>query len=274
MKKLCVIGDPVAHSLSPRIQQCMIDCTGAAYRYEIHPVACGELADFVAELRRGVWDGCNVTMPHKKAIVPLLDELTDAAAACGAVNTVRMDGGRVIGHNTDGQGFLDSLTARGFSVAGKRVLLLGAGGAGEAVAAALLGAGVEKLWICNRDLSRAAVLALRDPVRVEAIPFAHDAMCAAAGACDLLVNATPLGMSGKAAFADLRFLAQAGRDTVVYDLVYHPHCTLLLQEAERLGLQTVGGMELLIHQAMLSFAFFTGEAVDKAAMKQRIYQVL
>ena len=126
-KKLYLIGDPVDHSLSPLLHGAMIAQTGVHYTYEVRRVQPRDLADFVAEAKAGGCAGFNVTMPHKEAILPLLDELSPAAAACGAVNTVCIKNGRAIGYNTDGQGFVDSLRARGLEPEGKTVLLLGTG---------------------------------------------------------------------------------------------------------------------------------------------------
>ena len=127
-KKLYLIGDPVDHSLSPLLHGAMIAQTGVHYTYEVRRVQPRDLADFVAEAKAGGCAGFNVTMPHKEAILPLLDELSPAAAACGAVNTVCIKNGRAIGYNTDGRGFVDSLRARGLEPEGKTVLLLGTGG--------------------------------------------------------------------------------------------------------------------------------------------------
>lgn len=126
-KKLYLIGDPVDHSLSPLLHGAMIAQTGVHYTYEVRRVQPRDLADFVAEAKAGGCAGFNVTMPHKEAILPLLDELSPAAAACGAVNTVCIKNGRAIGYNTDGRGFVDSLRARGLEPEGKTVLLLGTG---------------------------------------------------------------------------------------------------------------------------------------------------
>lgn len=144
-KKLYLIGDPVDHSLSPLLHGAMIAQTGVHYTYEVRRVQPRDLADFVAEAKAGGCAGFNVTMPHKEAILPLLDELSPAAAACGAVNTVCIKNGRAIGYNTDGPGFVDSLRARGLEPEGKTVLLLGTGGAGDAICDALVGAGVKKI---------------------------------------------------------------------------------------------------------------------------------
>lgn len=266
MKQLFVIGDPVAHSLSPLLHQAMIDQTGAAYRYAVRTVCPEELPAFVRWAKDGGCAGFNVTMPHKEAILPLLDEVDATAASCGAVNTVCIREGRAIGHNTDGTGFLDSLAGQGFYPQGRTVLLLGAGGAAKAVGHALAAAGAGRIIVCARRLERAAALAAQLPGCGEGIVLAQDAIQQAAAACDLLVNATPLGMAGSPAFAGLNFLQALPPHAVVYDLVYHPRRTALLEAAARQGLRTVGGIDLLIRQAVRAFTFFTGETPDTAAL--------
>ena len=266
MKQLFVIGDPVAHSLSPLLHQTMIDQTGAAYRYDVRTVRPEELPAFVRCAKDGGCAGFNVTMPHKEAILPLLDEVDATAASCGAVNTVCIREGRAIGHNTDGTGFLDSLAGQGFYPQGRTVLLLGAGGAAKAVGHALATAGAGRVIVCARRLEHAAALAARLPGCGEGIVLAQDAIQQAAAACDLLVNATPLGMAGSPAFARLDFLQAMPPHAVVYDLVYHPRRTALLEAAARQGLRTVGGIDLLIRQAVRAFTFFTGETPDTAAL--------
>lgn len=266
MKQLFVIGDPVAHSLSPLLHQAMIDQTGAAYRYDVRTVRPEELPAFVRWAKNGGCAGFNVTMPHKEAILPLLDEVDATAASCGAVNTVCIREGRAIGHNTDGAGFLDSLAGQGFYPQGRTVLLLGAGGAAKAVGHALAAAGAGRIIVCARRLERTAALAAQLPNCGEGIVLAQDAIQQAAAACDLLVNATPLGMAGSPAFAGLDFLQAMPPHAVVYDLVYHPRRTALLEAAARQGLRTVGGIDLLIRQAVRAFTFFTGETPDTAAL--------
>ena len=266
MKQLFVIGDPVAHSLSPLLHQIMIDQTGAAYRYDVRTVRPEELPVFVRWTKDGGCVGFNVTMPHKEAILSLLDEVDATAASCGAVNTVCIREGRAIGHNTDGTGFLDSLAGQGFYPQGRTVLLLGAGGAAKAVGHALAAAGAGRIIVCARRLERAAALAAQLPGCGEGIVLAQDAIQQAAAACDLLVNATPLGMAGSPAFARLDFLQAMPPHAVVYDLVYHPRRTALLEAAARQGLRTVGGIDLLIRQAVRAFTFFTGETPDTAAL--------
>lgn len=274
MKQLFVIGDPVAHSLSPLLHQTMIDQTGAAYRYDVRTVRPEELPAFVRWAKDGGCAGFNVTMPHKEAILPLLDEVDTTAASCGAVNTVCIREGRAIGHNTDGTGFLDSLAGQGFYPQGRTVLLLGAGGAAKAVGHALAAAGAGRIIVCARCLERAAALAAQLPGCGEGIVLAQDAIQRAAAACDLLVNATPLGMAGSPAFARLDFLQAMPPHAVVYDLVYHPRRTALLEAAARQGLRTVGGIDLLIRQAVRAFTFFTGETPDTAALYDALREPL
>lgn len=266
MKQLFVIGDPVAHSLSPLLHQAMLDQTGAAYRYDVRTVRPEELPAFVRWAKDGGCAGFNVTMPHKEAIPPLLDEVDATAASCGAVNTVCIREGRAIGHNTDGTGFLDSLAGQGFYPQGRTVLLLGAGGAAKAVGHALAAAGAGRIIVCARRSERAAVLAAQLPGCGEGIVLAQDAIQQAAAVCDLLVNATPLGMAGSPAFTGLDFLQAMPPRAVVYDLVYHPRRTALLEAAARQGLRTVGGIDLLIRQAVRAFTFFTGKTPDTAAL--------
>lgn len=274
MKQLFVIGDPVAHSLSPLLHQAMIDQTGAAYLYDVRTVRPEELPAFVRCAKDGGCAGFNVTMPHKEAILPLLDEVDATAASCGAVNTVCIREGRAIGHNTDGTGFLDSLAGQGFYPQGRTVLLLGAGGAAKAVGHALATAGAGRIIVCARRLERAAALAAQLPGCGEGIVLAQDAIQQAAAACDLLVNATPLGMAGSSAFARLDFLQAMPPHAVVYDLVYHPRRTTLLEAAARQGLRTVGGIDLLIRQAVRAFTFFTGETPDTAALYDALREPL
>ena len=163
MKHFCVIGDPVEHSLSPRLHRRMIELTGLDATYDLCPVRAQELERFVEQARGGAWDGFNVTMPHKEAVVPYLDGLSGTAARCRAVNTVCMEDGRAIGHNTDGLGFIESLRAHGFDPADKTALIIGTGGAGEAVTDALVQAGARLVYICNRSVYRAQALAARYP---------------------------------------------------------------------------------------------------------------
>lgn len=245
MYKLCVIGDPVAHSLSPAIHTEFLRQRGLEGCYTAVTVRPEELAAFVAGARRGDYNGFNVTMPHKQTILPLLDAVEGDAAAMGAVNTVVAREGRLTGYNTDGGGFLRSLP---FSAKGKLVLILGAGGAASAVCHAAARAGAVTAICC------------RQPKKAAALPgaaYPWGALPALAAECDVLVNATPLGMTGYEQFPDFRFLDRCRG--CVYDLVYQPRETALLAAAKEKGLKTIGGLALLHAQAELAFDLFVGE---------------
>lgn len=269
-KKLYLIGDPVDHSRSPLIHNAMIQQTGVHYTYEVRRVAVRELSDFVAEAKAGGCAGFNVTMPHKEAILPLLDEVSPAAAACGAVNTVCIRDGRAVGYNTDGRGFVDSLAARGIDPEGKTILLLGTGGAGEAICDALVRADAKKIFVTNRNVYRAQALAARYPDKTQFIYFGIFPVRRAMAESDLFINATPLGMAGMKEFSDLGFLRDAPAGVTVYDLVYEPRKTQLLLEAEKHGLSTISGIDLLIYQAVRAFRMFTGAEVDVPALLEAL----
>ena len=266
-KKLYLIGDPVDHSLSPLLHGAMIAQTGVHYTYEVRRVQPRDLAEFVAEAKAGGCAGFNVTMPHKEAILPLLDELSPAAAACGAVNTVCIKNGRAIGYNTDGRGFVDSLRARGLEPEGKTVLLLGTGGAGDAICDALVGAGVKKIFVTNRSVYPAQDLAARYPDKAQFIYFGIFPVRRAMAESDLFINATSLGMARhEGVFPTWASCVTPPAGVTVYDLVYNPRQTMLLREAEKRGLPTVSGIDLLLYQAARAFKMFTGKDVDMPAL--------
>ena len=250
--RLCVIGDPVGHSLSPRIHRRFMERCGAAGSYEAVTVTAETLEDFVVQGCRGAWDGCNVTMPLKERILPLLDAVEPWTASCGAVNTVCFRNGRAVGYNT----------------AGRRVLVLGAGGAAKAAALALAQAGC-RVTVCARTPEKAAALA----ARCGGMTVSWEDLPRAAAEHGLLLNATPLGMEGSPEFESLDFVQALPAKAVVYDLVYHPTDTALMRAAEHRGLTAVGGLALLVQQAALSFAHFTGIVPD-AALCRDILQEL
>ena len=237
MLKLCVIGNPVSHSLSPMLHAEMLEKAGIEGTYETVTVLPEELQNFVKSAKNGAFDGFNVTMPHKEAIIPLLDELATSARQMGAVNTVVIRNGRAIGHNTDGDGLVRSLPKLP-----RKAAVLGNGGAAKAVSRALRQNGVE-VTICARH-----------PQPGER-PWQE--MSAAVQNCDLLINATCLGMLGKDQFSDFAFLNDLPENSIVYDLVYNPRETKLLQEAKILCHPTIEGFTLLKSQAELAFLIFT-----------------
>ncbi|MCL1964702.1 MAG: shikimate dehydrogenase [Firmicutes bacterium] len=255
-KLLAVIGHPVRHSLSPRIHNRLAAKLGLPYAYMAFDIEAGALGRFVEAARVLDMAGFNATMPHKEHILPYLDDIDEEARRYGAVNTVVQRDGRLLGFNTDGQGFLRSLPHAGFAEKGG-ALVLGAGGAAKAVALALCAAG----WaVCVASRGPSDFVAA-DP-RLSWAPWA-DAARAAEGRA-LLVNATPLGMRGREDFGGFLFLDTLSKDALVYDLLYDPRETALLREARRRGLGAMNGLPHLVHQAALSFALFTGRVPEDA----------
>ena len=255
---LGIIGYPIGHSVSPRFQQAALDHLGIdhLYRpYEVHP---DHVADFVASLRDDSVLGINVTVPHKEAVMPFLDEIDDWAAEAGAVNTIVNRDGRLVGYNTDGYGFLRALReSAGLDPSGKHALILGAGGSARGVVQALLRAGVAELVIANRTLERAQALAElaagRDvPARAVGLNFTESIQ--AAGSPDLIVNCTSLGMyHGPDETATPLASSTIPSTALVYDLVYNPMLTPLLREAQTAGAPTLGGISMLVYQGAASF---------------------
>ena len=275
-KKLCVIGDPVLHSRSPVIQNTMIAALGLDYLYLCQPVARGEAAQWLACAKLAGYAGFNATMPHKVDLVPLMDVLDADAALFGAVNTVCIRDGRALGFNTDGAGFLRALAEAGIQAEGRRVALLGAGGAAKAVALKLSASGAERVTICNRTAARGEALCALDPLgRLRPAGFRPDDLRREAAACDLLINCTSLGMGGtEGQFEDFSFLEALEPGVPVCDLIYNPPETELLRRARALGHPAMNGMGLLIHQAVLALEHFTGTAIDAAAMAPLIRAAL
>lgn len=275
-KKLCVIGDPVLHSKSPLIQNTMLQTLGLDYIYLCQSVPRGQSRQWLACASFSGYAGFNATMPHKEELVPLMDVLDDDARRCGAVNTVCIRNGKYYGYNTDGAGFVRALAGIGVTPAGKRVVILGAGGAAKAVALRLSREGAAEVVICNRTVDKArALCALAPGEPLRPAGFDLDTLTREAGTCDLLVNCTSLGMTGTAGqFQDLSFLAALPPDAMVCDLIYSPAETLLLAEARRQGHPAMNGLDMLIHQAILALEQFTQAPIDPARVLPPVRQAL
>lgn len=256
-----VIGWPVSHSRSPKLHGYWLRQYSIDGRYDAIAVRPEDLAEFIRDLSSSGFRGCNVTIPHKQAVLPLMDEVDGFARRIGAVNTIVITAaGRLHGSNTDGYGFLQNLADAipGFRADRGPAVVLGAGGAARAVVAALIDAGVPELRLLNRSLARAEALAttLGGPIAVRPLTEAAAALAGAA----LLVNTTSLGMTGQPPLQlDLRLLPT---DAVVNDIVYVPLTTPLLSAAAARGNPVVDGLGMLLHQARPGFRAWFG--VDPA----------
>jgi len=272
-----VIGFPLAHSISPSFQQPAFDHLGLDVSYRAYETPPDALPAFFAGLRAGPWLGCNVTIPHKQAVLELVDVVSDEARQIGAVNTVvKEPDGRLSGHNTDAAGFLRALEVdAGFAPAGEAAVLLGAGGAALAVAVALLRAGLRRLTIANRTAQRAqaTVDALSRHFaadRLAAAGLDSDALRRSVGAAGLLVNSTSVGMAHGPAPAALPLPPDLlGPHLLVYDLVYNPSRTPLLRAAAAAGARTQEGLPMLVYQGALAFERWTGRPAPVELMLDR-----
>ena len=262
-QRLGIIGYPIGHSISPIFQQAGLDHLGIDATYEKWEVTPERVGDFVAGLRAPGTLGINITVPHKQAVIPFLDEVDEWATAAGAVNTIVNRDGRLTGHNTDGPGFLQALLVEtGYSPDGTRALILGAGGAARGILLALVRGGVDSLVIANRTFERAetlAQLASDNGVGSEAIPLSGDALTEAAASANLIVNCTTMGMShGPDEHGSPITAAQIPASAIVNDVVYTPLITPILKEAAAAGATALGGLHMLVYQGVLSFQMWTG----------------
>jgi len=260
-----VIGDPIAQSKSPTIHRFWLEALGLPGEYRHAHVKTGALAGYIAERRMDPdWRGCNVTMPHKQAVIPMVDRLDPSAGRIGAVNTiVRAEDGTLTGYNTDAAGFLEPL--RPFlhhRHLFRMARVLGTGGAARAIVSALAGEGFV-LVLAGRDPAKAdALLAELAEGEHHVAPLDHFATPTdfafddRAGCLDLIVNATSLGMTGQ---PPLAFdFSHAPPGSIAYDIVTAPLDTLFLQQARAAGLRTVDGLEMLVGQAAVAFRLFFG----------------
>ena len=262
-QRLGIIGYPIGHSISPIFQQAGLDHLGIDATNEKWEVTPEDVGDFVAGLRAPGTLGINITVPHKQAVIPFLDEVDEWATAAGAVNTIVNHDGHLTGHNTDGPGFLRALLVEtGYDPSRTRALILGAGGAARGILLALVRGGVDSLVIANRTLERAetlAQLASDNGVGSEAISLSGDALTEAAASANLIVNCTTMGMShGPDEHGSPISAAQIPATATVNDVVYTPLLTPILKEAAAAGATALGGLHMLVYQGVLSFQMWTG----------------
>ena len=259
-QQIALFGYPLSHSISPAFQQAALDSLAIEACYSARPTPPEGLAAEVEKLRANDHLGANVTIPHKERIRACLDRLDPWAESVGAVNTIVKADGRLVGHNTDGHGFLKSLEERGgFSPEGKSVLLLGAGGAARAAVFALAERGAGRVLIANRTVGRGDALAA--DVRSHSLDAASIPMHEsgrAAGRVDLIVNATSMGMEPgpNAGLSPLESRDISPR-ALVYDMVYTPQQTPLMEAASQAGADVVGGLWMLIYQGAAAFEMWT-----------------
>lgn len=290
-----LFGHPVAHSKSPQMHNAAFAHLGLDFAYAAFDVAPERIGEAVASIRALNLRGVNVTIPHKVAVIPHLDKLSEAAQLIGAVNTIVNDNGTLIGHNTDGIGYITALKEEtGFDVRGQKVLLLGAGGASRAVAVQMALEGAEQLTFAVRDVLKATELGELIAANTRAYStvidsgvLQQDAQAAETFVVssdredrpltiadfDLIVNTTPIGMHPHTDALPLHpgFLLQ---NHLVSDLIYNPRHTRLLQEAQARGCRISGGLGMFIHQGAHAFHLWTGIAAPTDVMRRTVESCL
>jgi shikimate dehydrogenase len=303
VQRIGLIGDPVAHSFSPRLQQAALDALGIAARYELWQTSADALATRVASLLHPQYLGANVTIPHKEAVLPLLDIVDPLALRIGAVNTIVHRNEYLYGYNTDAPGLLNALADYDIgtrdenghvSLKGYTAVLLGAGGAARSAAFAVVNAAVTRLIIVNRSLERAqqlatdvgkqfvvSSLASSNSAETTQVFCLNDTEFLIPHPRSIIINATSVGMHRMhATNEDSRtedesplsseILARFTSDTFVFDMVYNPVQTRLLIQARALGLRAVNGLPMLLHQGALAFTLWTGQPAPLDIMRSTL----
>lgn len=269
------LGQPVAENPTGVMQEAAFQAAGLDWRYLTIEVGPDDLADAMRGVRAFGMRGLNLTIPHKVAVIEHLDELSEAARIIGAVNTVVRDGDRLIGDNTDGKGFLRGIRQdAGVDPSGKRIALLGAGGAARAVAAELLLAGAGEVIVVNRTAERGRTMAadLRQSTggRIAFEPWRG--AYAVPSDVDILINATSIGLFPDVFEVPEIDLGEAS--CLVADAVFNPPETGLLRMARKQGLPTLDGLSMLVYQGVIGFQLWTGVDPDEAVMKQALAAAL
>ena len=256
MKKACVIGWPIEQSRSPLIHNYWLKNYGIDALYEKKPLEPEDVSDFIANLVTSEFVGCNVTIPHKETVFLAVQKVDAIAARLAAVNTVYVRDGMVCGTNTDGEGFIASLrySFPAFNLKNRTALIVGAGGAAKAVIGALLDEGVEKIGIINRTRER--ILALQQQFGPRIIEINGISASEELRSCTLLVNTTSQGMKGQPALdLDIKALPP---EAIVADIVYAPLETAFLERARQQGNPVLGGLGMLLYQAVRGFELWFG----------------
>jgi shikimate dehydrogenase len=269
-----LIGWPVEHSLSPAMHNAAFDGLGVNWRYVPLPVPPGQVEAAVHGLAALGFQGANVTVPHKEAVIPALNIIDSSAQVLGAVNTLIVGQGEdgaftIAGHNTDSQGFIGALQQGGFEPEdGSRAVIVGAGGSARAVVFGLLWSGTGEILVLNRTLERAQAL-VSDlgnkhgwSSRLRALPLTPQALIESARTADLLVNTTSLGMWPRVDGSIWPEEVPVPSHLTVFDLVYNPLETRLLRQTRQSGARGIDGLGMLVRQGALAFDMWTNQGLD------------
>ena len=273
---LCVIGHPIEHSMSPVMHNAALNDLSLDYVYlafDIHPK---DLEKAILGYKKSNIKGFNVTIPHKEEIIQYLDELDPLSKQIGAVNTVKNEGGVLLGRNTDAFGAKQALLDARFKIEGKKALILGAGGAARAISFAL-SEEIDEIFISNRTEERAIKLAkeLQDTTKIKATgnDMSEKTLRTLASSVDIIINTTPIGMYPK---VDISPISKdlLNENLFIFDIIYNPLQTQLLKEAKEIGSKTLNGLDMFINQGALAFEWWTGKKPNVKLMKEKIIEQL
>ena len=275
-KNLGIIGFPIEHSLSPVLQNAALAAADLDYTYIAMPVQSAQLCHAVDGLKALGFCGINVTIPHKTAIIPLLDSIDENARMIGAVNTVVNKNGKLVGYNTDVIGFTEGLIHHGFQAAGRNAVLLGAGGAARSVVWGLIKSGIRSISIGvrNADKARPLLESFGTHAAMQVFTWEDPSFEQELAKADLLVNTTPLGMYPKVDAAPPVPWEQLKPDAFVYDIIYTPWETKFLQLAKQHGHPVLNGTEMLVGQGAAAFKLWLGQNADVQIMTKALRNAL
>ena len=243
MKKFFVIGNPIDHSLSPKLQNHWLKENNIDATYDKIKLEDFEIKNFIQDIREQKIIGCNVTVPFKKTVIPFLDKLSFEAEQTQSVNTITFDNGDLVGHNTDIAGFDTAIKELNYNLKGKKILILGAGGVVPSIIFALKKMRVQEITISNRTREKAENLKI----------LSNDLKILEWGNLnnfDVLINATSLGLNNETINLDFSSL---GPDKLFYDIIYNPHETNFLKTGKQLGYKTENGKTMFVYQALEAF---------------------
>ena len=267
-----IIGYPVKHSFSPRMHNAAFSALKMDARYLAFLVKPEQIQQALEGIRVLNVSGVNVTVPHKSAVIPYLDEIAPLAQKLGAVNTILNDEGRLSGTNTDISGFVRSLGDLNFSPKNKTMVVLGAGGSARAVLAGLADAGASRIMIHNRTVARAESLVLEFSQNFTETQFSAVSLQTVKNSnLDLLVNTTTVGMQSDATPLDL---SQCVEIKHVLDLIYSPAKTRLLRQAQELNIPALNGSGMLLYQGCDAFTFWTSIPAPETVMREQLLNLL
>jgi shikimate dehydrogenase len=275
--KICgIIGDPIEHTMSPEMQNAAFKATGSNYIYVPFRVDAAKLEKAIQGVRALNIRGFNITIPHKVSVIPFLDEIDSLAEMIGAVNTVVNSEGILKGYNTDASGFLKALDRENIDISGKKIAILGSGGAARAIAYSLSSKGAN-LTIISRNQSSAVDLAERLKVsfrtKIKTLEMNEESINDSLAKADLFVNATSLGMMPKVGASPVPAeLIKKG--LVIFDIIYNPSKTKLLEESEKRGARGISGVEMLVCQGAEAFELWTGVKAPLEIMRTAVMKGL